>query len=161
MPDMLVKLYDLPPHIPLIAELAGAGVEIRPARAPEKRLVTAWIEQHFGAMWAAEAEKGFANTPVSTLLAIEGGALVGFACYDATIRGFFGPTGVDEAQRGRGIGKALLWAALHGMWEVGYAYAVIGGAGPVDFYAKAVGAVPIEGSSPGIYRGMLSEAGGV
>ena len=91
---------------------------------------------------------------------MEGGALVGFACYDATIRGFFGPTGVHEAQRGRGLGKALLFAALHTMWEVGYAYAVIGSAGPTEFYAKAVGATPIEGSTPGIYRGLLQDTGG-
>jgi hypothetical protein len=35
-------------------------------------------------------------------------------------------------------------------------YAIIGGVGPAEFYAKAVGAVPIEGSTPGIYAGMLS-----
>ncbi len=37
----------------------------------------------------------------------------------------------------------------------GYAYAIIGGAGPTEFYTKAVGAVAIEGSTPGIYRGVL------
>ena len=29
------------------------------------------------------------------------------------------------------------------------------GMGPAEYYAKAVGAVPIEGSQPGIYRGLL------
>ena len=37
----------------------------------------------------------------------------------------------------------------------GYAYAIIGGVGPAAFYASAVGAIPIEGSSPGIYRDPL------
>lgn len=41
--------------------------------------------------------------------------------------------------------------------EQGYAYAIIGGVGPAEFYAKAVGAVLIEGSSPGIYQGIMSE----
>ena len=31
----------------------------------------------------------------------------------------------------------------------------IGGAGPVEFYRKAVGATVIEGSVPGIYRNLL------
>ena len=62
-----------------------------------------------------------------------------------------------ETQRGRGIGKALLLAALNAMRESGYAYAIIGGVGPAEFYEKAVGAVLIEGSSPGIYRGLLRE----
>ena len=43
-------------------------------------------------------------------------------------------------------------ACLHSLKELGYGYAIIGGAGPVDFYAKAAGATVIEGSSPGVYR---------
>jgi hypothetical protein len=36
----------------------------------------------------------------------------------------------------------------------GYAYAVIGGVGPVEFYANAVDAVPIEADSEDIYQGL-------
>ena len=39
----------------------------------------------------------------------------------------------------------------------GFAYAIIGGVGPVEFYAKSVGAVVIDGSEPGIYGGMLKK----
>ena len=82
--------------------------------------------------------------------------VLGFACYDATVKGFFGPTGVAKAERGKGIGVALLLATLHGMKDEGYGYGVIGGAGPVDFYKKCCGAIPIEGSSPGVYRNMVT-----
>jgi hypothetical protein len=41
--------------------------------------------------------------------------------------------------------------------SAGYAYAIIGGAGPTAFYAKTVGAVAIEGSTPGIYRDPLGK----
>jgi predicted N-acetyltransferase YhbS len=58
------------------------------------------------------------------------------------------------AQKG-GIGKALLFACLEDMKHQGFGYAIIGGVGPAEFYAKAVGAVAIEGSAPGIYRGLL------
>jgi predicted N-acetyltransferase YhbS len=49
------------------------------------------------------------------------------------------------------VGRALLLACLHAMRERGYAYAVIGGVGPAEYYRRAVGATAIEGSTPGIY----------
>lgn len=80
--------------------------------------------------------------------------MIGFACYNATAKGFFGPTGVSPEARGLGAGKALLIAALHAMREDGYGYGIIGAAGPTEFYAKTVGATEIPDSVPGIYRGM-------
>jgi len=65
--------------------------------------------------------------------------------------------GVDEAARGTGVGAALLVACLHAMAARGYFYAVIGGVGPAEFYAKTVGAVEIPDSTPGPYRGMLRD----
>ena len=53
------------------------------------------------------------------------------------------------------IGKALLFNCLEAMKQQGYGYAIIGGVGPAEFYAKTVGAIPIEGSEPGVYRGLL------
>lgn len=99
----------------------------------------------------------FSNHPVSCYVAVENKRLVGFACYDATCKNFFGPMGVNESMRGKGIGKALLLQCLHEMASQGYAYAIIGGAGPVDFYVRTVQAVEIAGSTPGIYRGLLEK----
>ena len=81
--------------------------------------------------------------------------LLGFACYDVAGRGVFGPTGVQEDYRGRGLGAGLLLACLHAMRAERYAYAIIGEAGPVDFYRKTVGAVVIEGSDMGTARRTL------
>jgi predicted N-acetyltransferase YhbS len=83
--------------------------------------------------------------------------LLGFACYDVASKGMFGPIGVREDYWRRGIGKALLLTCLHAMAMEGYAYAVIGSAGPAEFYAKTVGATVIAGSEPGISRGRLTE----
>lgn len=154
---MLVRLYALPELAPALAAQREAGVDIRRALAPEKHLVVGWVRQQFSAKWASECEVAFSGHPISCFVAIESGKLVGFACYDATYKGFFGPTGVSEAFRGRGIGKALLLVCLHTMAAQGYGYAIIGGVGPAEFYARTVGAVEIEGSTPGIYRGALSE----
>ena len=157
MPDMLVRLYDLPEVQPCIDALAAEGVGVRHAMAYEKHTVTDWVRLHFGPTWASEAEVAFANHPVSCFIATHDGHVLGFACYDSTCRNFFGPTGVAESARGRGIGKALFLACLHAMRAGGYAYAVIGGAGPGEFYRKAAGAIEIPDSSPGIYGDQLKD----
>jgi len=153
--DMLVKLYDLPSSHEPLRSLAAAGVSIRRALPPEKHKVLAWIRSTFSEAWASEADVAFAREPVSCFLAIQNKRLLGFACHDATCRNFFGPTGVDASARGRGIGAGLLLACLDAMRDQGFGYAIIGGVGPAEFYAKTVGAIPIAGSEPGIYRGLL------
>ena len=65
------------------------------------------------------------------------------------------PTGVHETARGKKLGLALLYHSLIAMKAQGYAYAIIGSAGPVDFYANAVGAVPIAADKEDIYQGLL------
>lgn len=154
MPDMLVRLYDLPPREPALARAAAFGVVVRRALAPEKPIVLGWVGATFRA-WHAEAEIAFAFAPVRCFVAVADQALVGFACHDVICRNFFGPTGVAEGERGRGIGVALLLATLHAQREAGYAYAIIGGTGPEAFYAHTVGATAIAGSTPGVYRGLL------
>lgn len=155
MPDLLVKLYELPALDAVLEKPKQSGVDIRRAIAPEKHLICAWARTHFSEGWASEIEVGFAQTPTGVFVATKNGKCVGFACYDATCRGFFGPVGVDKAERGSGIGAALTLTALHAMRDVGYGYAIIGAAGPVDFYARLCGATVIEGSVPGVYRGLL------
>ncbi|PYI57457.1 GNAT family N-acetyltransferase [Paenibacillus flagellatus] len=157
MPDMLVKLYELPDSKPLIRELADAGIVIRRGLAPEKHIVLDWVRRNFSAHWESECDVAFSRRPVSCFIATEGERLVGFGCYEATLKNFFGPTGVHPDMRGKGVGKALLLACMQAMYDEGYGYAVIGGAGPTEFYAKTIGAIPIEGSAPGIYRGMLKQ----
>jgi GNAT superfamily N-acetyltransferase len=155
MPDMLVKLYELPPLAPVIEAQRQLGIDIRRALAPEKIFVVNWVLKTFGGLWASETDVAFSRVPISCFIAVESEKIIGFACHDTTAKGFFGPTGVDETLRKRGTGKALLMACLHAMHDQGYGYAIIGAAGPTDFYTKAVGATIIENSSPGIYRGML------
>lgn len=153
MPDMLVRLYALPE-----SRSMPPGITIRRAIAPEKHVVVSWVQAHFSAHWASEVDVAFARTPLSCFIAVDDADLTGFACYDATTIGFFGPTGVDTDRQGAGIGTALLLACLDDMRARGYAYAIIGGVGPAEYYERTVGATLIEGSDPGIYRGMLGRA---
>jgi GNAT superfamily N-acetyltransferase len=155
MTDMLVKLYTLPPLKPILAQQQTNGVVIRRPLAAEKHIVVTWVQDNFYPHWASEVDVAFSREPISCFIAIEHEQTVGFACHDTTCRNFFGPTGVSESHRGRGIGKALLLACLHAMAAQGYAYAIVGDVGPTEFYAKLVGAIEIPDSTPGIYTGML------
>ena len=154
MTDLLVRLYDLP-VFEAEARVANAGITVRRAMAPEGHVVLDWVGRHFHPTWVSEVSKGLAQNPVTTWVAVKDGKLLGFACHDTTALGFFGPTGVDEAARGQGIGEALLIATLKGMREAGYGYAVIGDPGPVEFYRKRLDAMEIPKSKPGVYAGML------
>lgn len=156
MADMLVKLYELPAHAPFVAALEANGVLIRRALPPEKHAVISWVERNFSRAWASECDVALAHQPSGCFIALEGKRIVGFACCEATCKNFFGPMGVLENQRGRGVGKALLLVALQAMRDAGYAYAIIGAVGPSEFYRQAVGAIFIENSAPGIYRGILN-----
>ncbi|HKY51678.1 MAG TPA: GNAT family N-acetyltransferase [Candidatus Limnocylindria bacterium] len=153
--DMLVPLYDLPDASARIEALRAGGIEVRRALAPERHVVVGWVREQFGEAWASECEVSFGRLPISCFRAQRGQEILGFACYDATAKGFFGPTGVLESERAGGIGTALLLLALQAMAAEGYAYAIIGGVGPAGFYQKTVGAVPIAGSTPGIYTHLL------
>jgi predicted N-acetyltransferase YhbS len=157
MPDMLVNLLKLAPPAPLLSELREAGIVIRRAQPHEMTPVRDFVLKNFERGWADEISVGYSNKPVSVYIAIQGGRVVGFGAYECTCRGFFGPTGVKESVRGRGVGKALLLACLWGLREMGYAYGIIGGAGPTHFYERAVGATLIPESVPGIYADPLSQ----
>jgi hypothetical protein len=155
MIDMLVRLYDLPDARELYATVEGSGIILRRPGVYEKHLVAAWVGENFSKKWASEVEVALTRQPASCFVATREKQILGFSCYETTCRGFFGPTGVVESARGAGIGKALLFKALEGLRELGYAYGFIGGVGPREFYAKHAGAVEVPGSDPGIYRDIL------
>jgi GNAT superfamily N-acetyltransferase len=174
MADLLVRLYDLPPPAPALEALERQGIVVRRALAGERAQVVDFARQHGSEAWAGECAAAFARQPLACFVATErppaaGSAadkgrvaetLIGFACYEATCRNFFGPELVHVERRGVGIGRALLFAALDAMRAEGYAYAIIGWASSVDFYQRAVGAVVIEGSEPGIYPPPLGVVSG-
>ena len=149
MPDMLVKLYDLPEDAQT-ARPRDESVQIRRAMAPDKFRVVEWVKEHSGLSAAGECDVCFARPAVSCFIATRGKKILGYACYDATAPDFFGPTRVLDEEQGGGIGRALLLRSLAAMRAEGYAYAVIGGVGPQEFYKKCVGAMLIPDSAPGI-----------
>lgn len=156
MKDMLVRLIGLPDCSELEKHLVKKeSIVFRRAIAPEKHLVSSWVKEQFGEYWQSEVEVAFSRQPVACWIAQRGNDILGFACYESTARNFFGPTGTIESERGKGIGKVLLIKALESMREMGYAYAIIGGVGPAEFYQKAVEAKLIDGSETSIYEHLI------
>jgi len=150
--DALVKLYDLP-----ISKFDKDNIIVRRVMAYEKTQLLSWVNSQFGSSWSDECSVAFSNQPVSCLVAINNGSIVGFACYDCTLKNYFGPIGITEDFRNLGIGSHLLITCLNVMKNNGYAYAIIGGCDEqLDFYLKSVGAIPIEGSTPGIYSNRIN-----
>ena len=155
MPDMLIKLYDLDDEWGFIAGQKAHGIIIRKPIGPEKNLLLDWVTDNFSAGWAAEADVAISNTPRSCFVAVKASKIIGFACYDATALGLFGPIGVAKSYRGKGTGIALLNACLLDMKLKGYGYAIVGDVNAPEFYQKTVGAFEIPDSSPGIYRNRV------
>lgn len=153
MPDLLVNLLKLPQQ----ENVPTNEYIVRRAQPFELSAVCDFVSTNFSQSWADEISVGFARQPVTVYIATIDRELVGFAAYECTRRGFFGPTGVLETAQGKGIGKALLFAALSALREMGYVYAIIGAAGPVRFYQQTVNAIIIPDSEPGIYIDALKK----
>ena len=154
MPDMLVRLYDLPDAAPVMQRVENGGFRVRRAAGWDRIRLREFIRANFQDIWAMEADRAFSWTPITCYVATQDGEIVGFAVYECTMHDYFGPTGVREDLRGNGLGEALLLASLGSMREMGYAYAIIGAVGPAEFYEKAVGATVIPGSDPGIFASL-------
>ena len=156
MTDMLVILRDLPPvNKEMLYLREDHQILVRRPIAPEKHIVVDWVDQQFGKGWASEVGVAFAHTPVTCFVAQQNKEILGFAGYELSAKSFFGPTGVLRDYQGMGLGKVLLIKCLEALREMGYAYAIIGGVGPVAFYEKTVGAKVIEGSGNSIYADIL------
>jgi len=148
--DMLVDLYQGD------FEEVSCSYDIRRLLSPDSDQLIEFILKHFSKTWASEVKAAIYKNHPSCFIAVKDRKIVGFACYDATAKGYFGPTGVDEAHRGQKIGKALLIKSLQALKDEGYGYAIIGGVEPYNFkfYEKTCHAVVID-KSKNIYKRMV------
>ena len=60
-------------------------------QAYERHLVADWVGRNFSPKWVSEAKVAFGRQPISCYIATREKKILGFACYDVTARGFFGP----------------------------------------------------------------------
>ena len=131
----------LPQHRDAEEALARDGITFD--RPPHEQMepVREWVRSVFGDGWAHETKLGFGHDPVGVWVARASGELCGFGASNATGRQYFGPIGVSEAYRGRGIGRILVVKCLSDLQRDGRAYAWIPtGLGRIAFYHQAAGA---------------------
>lgn len=94
-----------------------------------------------------EAERAWQEGNV--FVAVAEKKIIGFACYNSSGKGYFGPFGVSSDYRGKGVGTELFYACLDGMKNEGYGYAVVGWVdSAAEFYKRAADAVYIPNTEP-------------
>ena len=155
--DLLVNLYDMQ-CVHNHQKLKDNGIIIRRAMSPDKGKILDFIKTHYDEAWMYESEHAIMNTPNSCYIAIKDKEIVGFACYDATAKGYFGPIGIKPGQKGGGVGQSLLYETLLGMKEAGYGYAIIGWVDEaIGFYEKTLKIHQIPDSQPEntIYQNLV------
>lgn len=138
--DMIVSLRDYSfPTIPT------SVITFRKAKLSDAPSLKIFVEKEFGNGWLDSIENGFSQEDIPIFIAQDEQEILGFACFDVVRRkkGLFGPMGTSLSNRTQGIGYTLLHYCLGEMKEIGYEYAVIGEAGPLEFYEKSCNAVVI------------------
>jgi GNAT superfamily N-acetyltransferase len=122
--------------------------EARPAEPDEVAAVTAFCRDHYP-NWEAEAGWSFVrgleeDGAPRCAVWVEGGDLLGFACWSVTRQGWFGPMAtrpdLREGRNKRGVGTGTLAVALDGLAAEGRDHADISWVGPERFYARVAGA---------------------
>lgn len=151
--DMIVNVMDLPP-MPQLPQ----GVKLKRAMGLDRQRILQFIGDNFSDGWINETETALSCCPSHCVIVVKDEQVIGFACWDATAKGFFGPIGVAENCRGTNVGTALLLRTLAYMRDDGYVYAIIGWVDDaVRFYEKVIGATFIPCGQPwnSIYSQMI------
>ncbi|MGQ9515078.1 MAG: GNAT family N-acetyltransferase [Thermoproteota archaeon] len=105
--------------------LIESGYSFSVALKDQKEKVTEWVRSNFGPLWSHEASEAFRHRTPSVILASKGDSIVGFAAHGALELDWFGPIGVIESERNKGIGSVLLFKSLISMKEEGRRNAII------------------------------------
>ncbi|MBR9742442.1 GNAT family N-acetyltransferase [Bacillus cereus] len=137
---------DLKGFVPIYNDLTCT---VRKANTSDFEQLASFVEAEFGERWLHSIEYGFRtykeNSPI--YIAEKEEVIVGFACYDVVRgkKGLFGPMGIAKQNRVKGVGRQLLHLCLQSMKQEGYEYAIIGQAGPIEFYERTCDArlIPI------------------
>ena len=121
-------------------QLYERGYVVRRATSYDREGVANLAWQIGGENWRAEVLEAFTYDPIRLHVAEGPLGIVAFAAQDVNGPAIFGPTGTAPSARRLGIGTVLLKRCLGDVRAHGFRRAEIGAVGPIDFYARAVGA---------------------
>jgi len=157
MADLIVNLYEKDYLKDTNISLKNDEIKIKRILSPNADNLVSFVSRHFSSGWASEVKAGIYKPHPTCFVATHNGEIIGFACYDATAKGYFGPTGVNPEYRGNNVGQVLLLTTLEAMKEAGYGYAVIGGVSEKvqGFYAKYVNFLKYE-VKPDLYNRLIN-----
>lgn len=116
---------------------------VKRAEKSDQEVIYNFISTEFSLNWADNVKRGFDMEKIPIFIAVENNALVGFGAYDLLNKGLFGPMGTKKDNRTKLLGYYILHNCLKDMKDIGYKYAIIDEAGPIEFYEKSCGAVVI------------------
>ena len=96
--DLIVNLYL--DHLNKEINLKNNDIKIKRVLSPHSDKVISFIESTFTKGWASEAKAALYHNNPTCFIAVKDNDIIGFACYDATAKGYFGPIGVDSGYNG-------------------------------------------------------------
>jgi len=142
--DMTVKLR----HYEMPKVMLDDGMKIMRATLKDREELVRFISEGFGETWVKTIQIALEEDHPPLYIARKEEELIGFACYDSVRhqKGVYGPMGTSPKVRTKGVGYALLHTCLEKMKQKGYEYAILGEAGPIEYYERACGAklIPID-----------------
>lgn len=133
-----LKNYRLP-------ELNNTSFIIRRAKETDRDELYNFIKTEFNEGWANNVIEGLLGDKPPVFIALADKEIIGFGAFDVVRKrkGLFGPMGIKIQKRVNRVGYSILHRCLNDMNEIGYEYAIISEAGPIEFYEKSCGAVII------------------
>ena len=102
------------------------------------------VARRFSDSWASEVDIALRMDRASVWYLGARTDLLGFAVNSLWARNAFGPMGVAESQRGRGLGAALLVRALRDLRVRGVERCVVAWIGPKEFYDRYMHTVSVQ-----------------
>lgn len=127
-------------HVPKrVLRINTGPLVIRRAGQEYRETVFKWIKTEFSVFWAYEADASFKYANPKLWLAEENNKIIGFSVYGTLEPHWFGPIGVSNEARSRGIGSILLFNCLRSLREEGQRHAVVPWTNHLFFYTQVPG----------------------
>jgi GNAT superfamily N-acetyltransferase len=120
--------------------LRDQGIKTKLASGADKDELVGWIGAHFSPFWKNETNFALMKSkPIVAFARGQNEKILGFATCNGVAPGRFGPAGVDEKGRGKGIGTVLLFDTFAAMKNAGQKKATVHWTDHLFYYSQVPG----------------------